>query len=358
MFKFDFVRRTVSVIKYSLAHSSYYLYLNKAAKCRMLCAAALVMSAHAQATLLASDSMACTGATMLGQGGGLGWAGTWTGNPFRSGVFTPGPTSLIGLSAPSTQGGVMRYNGSGLSNGARIFRALDVDVGSVAASLQLSESHTTYFGNQQYAYGKPGTTIWFAYLIDAGTAGSGVGNGSDLAQVHLFDDLDQTQLTQDDNNKGGEVLATGRGAGNPGWFFERTCAHSPCGGNTSSINVTTFDPNTNQAVPFSSRVYWAVFRFDFNSASTTSGTAMTFWLDPVPGTMAPDVATAITLSGNGQTHVKTVNLPAMHFNWVEFGGQIRQFGLDEVRVADSYADLSAGSWSAPGCDDIFANDFE
>lgn len=252
----------------------------------------------------------------------------------------------------------MRYDGSGLGNGARIFRAFDVSAGSLAAGLQLLENHTTYFGHQQDGYGKPGTTIWFAYLIDGGTAGTGSANASDLAQVHLFDDMDQTQLAADDGNKGGEVLATGRGAGNPGWFFERSCAHSPCGGNTTSVNVTTYDPATQQPVPFQNRVYWAVFRFDFNSASATTGTAMTFWLDPMPGPTPPDAAAAVTLSGNAQTHVKTVNLPALHFNWVEFGGQIRKFALDEVRVADNYADLSNGSSATPGCDDIFANGFE
>jgi hypothetical protein len=66
----------------------------------------------------------------------------------------------------------------------------------------------------------------------------------------------------------------------------------------------------------------------------------------------------VDLSGNGQTHVKTVNLPALHFNWVEFGGQTRRFSLDEVRVADSFADLSAGATAGAGCDPIFANGFE
>ena len=323
-----------------------------------LAAWAAISGAPVHATLLASDSMACTGSSVVGQGGGVGWSGNWTANPARSSVFTPNTLSLVGLSAPLTDGGRMDYNGSGLSNGARIFRPLDVGPTSIAGTLQLTENHTTYFANQQYGYGKPGTTIWFAYLIDGGTAGTGVGNLSDLAQVHLFDDMNLSQLSTDDANKGGEVLATGRGAGNPGWFFERSCAHSPCGSQMSSLNVTTYDPGTGMPIPFQGRTYWAVFRFDFNTASTSNGTAMTFWLDPVPGTTPPDTSTAIDLSGNGQTHVKTVNLPALHFNWVEFGGQTRHFALDEVRVADTFADLSAGATTGAGCDLIFANSFD
>jgi hypothetical protein len=53
--------------------------------------------------------------------------------------------------------------------------------------------------------------------------------------VHLYDGLNQNNLNADDNNKDGEVLAIGRGNGNFAWNFERTCAHSPCGGTTNSL---------------------------------------------------------------------------------------------------------------------------
>jgi len=49
-------------------------------------------------------------------------------------------------------------------------------------------------------------------------------------------------------------------------------------------------------------------------------------------------------------------MPALHFNWIEFGGQQATFAMDEMRVADTFADLSAG---ATGCSDvIFADGFE
>ena len=66
---------------------------------------------------------------------------------------------------------------------------------------------------------------------------------------------------------------------------------------------------------------------------------------------------ALSLTGNGQSNQKTVTMPAVHFNWIEFGGQTATFAMDEMRVADSFADLSAGA-SGTGCDEIFADGFE
>jgi len=100
-----------------------------------------------------------------------------------------------------------------------------------------------------------------------------------------------------------------------------------------------------------------VLKFDFTSTSTTNGTSITFWLDPVPGAIDPDPSTALTLTGGGQTNKKTVTVPAVHFNWIEFGGQTASFALDEMRVADTFADLSAGASAFP-CDGIFADGFE
>ena len=83
---------------------------------------------------------------------------------------------------------------------------------------------------------------------------------------------------------------------------------------------------------------------------------ITFWLDPAPGMIDPDPATALTLTGNGQTNKKTVTVPAVHFNWIEFGGQQATFAMDEMRVADTFADLSNGASSL--CDEIFYDGFE
>jgi hypothetical protein len=324
----------------------------------MLCGALLAVSAQVHAHLLASDSFACTGsATQVGQGGGTGWSGAWIADAAENAVFAPAASSLS-AAAVSTLGGSLYYDGTLLlpghalasHYGARIYRPLDVASGSAANGFGLTDSHLTYFGDQQFGYGTPATTVWLGFLLNGGSAGNGSGGLQYLAQVHLYDGMDQTQLGQDDNNKSGEVLAIGRGNGNYQWNFERTCAHSPCGSTTSSIGFLS-------PLAMDNQTHWAVLKFDFTSTSTSNGTAITFWLDPAPGAVAPDPLTALSLSGNGQTNKKTVTMPALHFNWIEFGGQSSTFALDELRVADTFADLSAGTSSA-GCDEIFYDGFE
>lgn len=311
------------------------------------CAVAPVAHAH----LLASDSIACGGTTQVGQAGGVGWSSAWIADVGQNAVFTPAPSSLVSPSGLTTVGGALNYVGTGLnSNGARIYRPLDTAAGSPANLLGLTDSHTTFFGDQQYGYGTPGTTAWLGFLLNGGSAGNGISGIQYLAQVHLYDGMDQTKLAQRDNNKDGEVMAIGRGAGNFQWNFERTCGHSPCGSTGSSLDFLS-------TLAMDGQTHWVVLKFAFTSASTTNGTSITFWLDPVPGAIDPDPMTALTLSGNGQNNKKTVTVPALHFNWIEFGGQQATFAMDEMRVADTFADLSAGA-STLGCDEIFYDGFE
>jgi hypothetical protein len=309
----------------------------------------------AHAHLLASDSIACGGTTQVGQAGGVGWSGNWIADAGQNSVFAPASSSLVGPTGLATLGGSLNYIGTGLnSNGARIYRPLDSAAGSAANGLGLTDAHTTFFGDQQYGYGTPGTIVWLGFLINGGTAGNGLPGATYEAQVHLYDGMDQTKLSQRDNNKDGEVMAIGRGAGNFQWNFERTCAHSPCGGNTNSVNALS-------TLAMDSQTHWVVLKFDFANTSSafgvSGGTRITFWLDPTPGAIDPDPATALTLSGNSQTNKQTIAMPALHFNWIEFGGQQATFALDEMRVADTFADLSAGE-SAFGCDEIFFDGFE
>jgi hypothetical protein len=318
---------------------------------RTLLCCILFAAPAAQAHLLASDSIACGGATQVGAAGGVGWSSAWIADAGQTAVFVPGPGSLAGPLGLPTLGGSLNYNGTGLnSNGARIYRPLDIGAGSAANLLGLTDSHTTFFGDQQYGYGTPGTTVWLGFLLNGGSAGNGISGVQYLAQVHLYDGLDQTKLSQRDNNKDGEVRAIGRGAGNFQWNFERTCGHSPCGGNTSSLDFLSTLAMDNQT-------HWVVIKFDFTSASTTNGTSITLWLGPTPGAIDPDPSTALTLSGNGQNNKKTVTVPALHFNWIEFGGQQATFAMDEMRVADTFSDLSNGA-SSLGCDEIFYDGFE
>lgn len=304
-----------------------------------------------QAHVLASDSIACGGTTQVGQAGGVGWSSAWIADVGQNAVFVPAASSLQGPLGLPTLGGALNYHGTGLnSNGARIYRPLDIDPGSAANTLGLTDSHTTFFGNQQYGYGAPGTTVWLGFLLNGGSAGNGISGIQYLAQVHLYDGLDQTKLSQRDNNKDGEVMAIGRGAGNYQWNFERTCGHSPCGNNTSSQDFLSTLAMDNQT-------HWVVLKFDFNTTSTNNGTAITFWLDPPPGAVDPDPSIALTLTGNGQNNKKTVTVPAVHFNWIEFGGQQATFAMDEMRVADTFADLSNGA-SSFGCDEIFYDGFQ
>jgi hypothetical protein len=310
----------------------------------------------AHAHVLATDSIGCSAPSIVGQGGGTGWIGNWIADAAESAVFVPTGSSLVGPVGLPTQGGSLYYDGTLLQSGqplqshygARVYRPLDVDPGSVANGLGLTDSHTTYFSNQQYGYGTAGTTIWLGFLLNGGTAGTGLSGVQYLAQVHLYDGMNQANLSADDNNKDGESLAIGRGAGNYQWNFERTCGHSPCGaGGTSSLDYLS-------TVSMDNQTHWVVLKFDFTNTTTT---AITFWLDPVPGAIDPSPSTALSLTGNGQTNQKTVTMPALHFNWIEFGGQTSTFAMDEMRVADTFPDLSAGA-SGVGCDEIFADGFE
>jgi hypothetical protein len=316
------------------------------------CALPSLAGAH----VLATDSIVCGAPSMVGQVGGYGWINSWIADAAESAVFVPGGASLVGPSGPTTQGGALYYDGTLLQAGqplqshygARIYRPLDVDPGSIANGLGLTDSHTTYFGNAQYGYGTPGTTIWLGFLLNGGSAGNGISGVQYLAQVHLYDGMNQANLSADDNNKDGETIAIGRGAGNYQWNFERTCGHSPCGsGGTSSLDYLSTLSMDNQT-------HWVVLKFDFTNTTSTS---ITFWLDPVAGAIDPDPSTALSLTGNGQTNQKTVTTPALHFNWIEFGGQTSTFWMDEMRVADTFADLSAGS-TGIGCDEIFYDGFQ
>jgi hypothetical protein len=313
----------------------------------------------AYAHLLASDSFSSGGTTQVGLGGGIGWdtaagTSTWISNASTNAAFVPSPSSLS-PTALATSGGSVTYDGNTTSSnsGARIYRLLDVGPGSVANGLGLTNSHTTFFGDQQYGYGKTGTTLWLGFLLNGGTAGNGLPGSQYEAQMHLYDGMDQSNMTANDNNKDAEVIAIGRGAGNYVWNFERTCNHSPCGGNNNSVNALS-------TVTMNGQTHWVVLKFDFISTSSAfgpnGGTSITFWLDPTPGAISPDPATALTLTGNSQSNVQTIAMPALQFNWIEFGGEQAVFGMDEIRVADTFADLS----SCPGCvvnDEIFYDGF-
>lgn len=310
------------------------------------------LAADVGATVIASDSFACAGTTQAGQGEGVGFGGNWIDDAAEDLVFAPQANSLAAPAGMPVLGGALFYDGVLLQAGhplashygARIYRDLDVSAGSTAATLGLLESHTTYFGTQQLGVGVPGTTLWLGFLLNGGSAGNGVAGLQYLAQVHLYDGLNLATLSADDNNKDGEALAIGRGNGNTQWNVERTCSHSPCGAVTSSVGYVS-------GVNMDGQTHWAVLRFDFASAATTQ---MTFWLDPVPGAVAPDPSSALTLTGG----LKTVSMPGMHFNWIEFGGQSSTFTLDELRLATTFADLATGA-SGPPCGSLlFADGFE
>lgn len=312
--------------------------------------AALVLAPISHATVIAADGLACSGATQVAQAEGSGFGAAWIADNAESAVFAPQASSLAAPLGLAQSGGALYYDGTLLRAGgplqahygARIYRDFDLAPGSTAATLGLLESHTTYFGNQQSGFGVPGTTVWLGYLFNGGSAGNGIAGVQYLAQVHLYDGLNTGNLAADDNNKDGEVLAVGRGNGNTQWNFERTCAHSPCGAITSSLGFVS-------TVNMDMQTHWVVLRFDFTSATTT---AITLWLDPAPGMNAPDPATALALSGH-----TTNNVPALHFNWVEFGGQTATFSLDELRLATSYADLSTSA-APSSCGALFADGFE
>src|SRR5262249_12688603 len=132
-------------------------------------ACSLVLAAHsARAHVLATDSIVCAPPTLVGQAGGFGWDGHWSAHPAHTAVFVPTAGSLSGPLGLPTFGGALYYDGTLLQAGhplashygARIYRPLAVDPGSAANGFGLTETHTTFFANQQYGYGAPGTSVW------------------------------------------------------------------------------------------------------------------------------------------------------------------------------------------------------
>jgi MYXO-CTERM domain-containing protein len=291
----------------------------------------------ARAQVISSDSFVCATGQLDGEGGGVGWTGTWTtGQPT---VFLlQAPPSLQSTAAGSIGelGGFLKYDGSKANSsiGARAFRHIDLtSSASVAKADGFVSSTADYFGNSTPALGVVGTTAWVGFLVNGGTAGNGISGNQYLAQMHLYHGDPTGSLSLGDQNKDGEVMAIGRGAGNTQWNFERTCAHDVCGAVTSStsyVSQTDMDANT----------HWLVIRFAFTSSTST---AVTMWLDPTPGATDPSDPSALALAVSGSsTYNATNSVPAVHFDWIELGGETATFSFDEVRVAETFAALSAG----------------
>jgi hypothetical protein len=289
----------------------------------LMLAATLLVAPCALAITIATEPFAYSPGVLNGQNGGTGWSNAWiTG---QSGAFT---VQASGLGAgPPQSGGSLLYDGHAYSStGARAFRVIDLSSPSLSG---LVESYVTKYQATQPALGVTGTTVWLAVVFHGGTAGNGLAGTQYLDQVHLYagPDLSGTALGTGDNNKNDEVLAIGRGAGNYRWNFERTCGHDNCpGGSTSSTSYVS-------TVAMDSSSHWLVLRFAFTSAATTN---ITTWLDPSPGAIDPTDASALVMGTQ-----QVVPVAGVHFNAVEVGGQTARFAFDEIRLATSFAEVSA-----------------
>jgi hypothetical protein len=288
--------------------------------------ASITAAAPAHAGLIASESFDGNTGTLAGQSGGSGWNGAWvTGQTAVFQVQAAGLTGGFGSS-----GGSLLFDGSAAApgTGARVFRQLDLGPSSPADMAGLVESTMTRYNGTQPALGKPGTTVWLGVVFHGGTAGNGIAGVQYLDQVHLYNGAttSPSALSQGDNNKDGEALAIGRGNGNTAWNYERTCAHDACpnGSMSSSGYVST--------VTMDSLTHWVVMRFVFVSSATTQ---ITMWLDPAPGSSDPSDVSALSLGGQ-----QLVSVTALHFSWIELGGQTSRFSFDEIRLATTFIELS------------------
>lgn len=289
--------------------------------CAALASALVLNAGSAHAIVVAADSFCATG-SLLNQSSGVGFSDVWqTSNQYQNAFVVQAGALPVGASGLTTYGGSLNFDATGLGNGARIYRPLDLSAGSPAGKAGLVEMAQTFFGNQQAALGVPGTTVWIGLLAN-GSAAMGNQDGYDT-QTHLFLGVNKNQFNQGDFNKDGESLAIGRGNQNHQWNVETTCSHTVCGpGQTGGfLGQTLFGDG---------KTHWAVLRFKF----TANGTDTTMWIDPTPGANDPADASA---------QVGPVNLAAFHFNWIELGGAPdAQAGFDEYVIATTFADLSTG----------------
>src|SRR5436190_24391224 len=112
--------------------------MNRLRIARRLATAMLTLAAFnttarlAAANVIASESFVYAPGPLNGQNGGSGWASAWmTGQP---NVFVVQSNTLG--SGIDTQGGSLFHDGSktNTSTGARIFRQLDLGIGSIASA--------------------------------------------------------------------------------------------------------------------------------------------------------------------------------------------------------------------------------
>jgi hypothetical protein len=283
------------------------------------------IAAPARAELLASDSFVCEG-TMEGRAGGVGFLGPWRTDSASASAFMVQP-AISGLPITSV-GGALHVAG----RDARLFRRLDLAEGSPADKLGLVESAKNYFGADERALGKAGTTIWLGFIARGAASASGPGVEK-IAQMHLYHGVDTSAFARGNDNKDGEAIAIGRGNMNTDWNYESTCKHTVCtkGGSQGGF--------LSKGVPFNDdRAHWVVMRFAFEQATTK----ITFWLDPAPGT-EPAESAALALSNGGKS-AQTWVTPGFHFDWIELGaGAKAVVDFDEVRLATSFTDLEKGA---------------
>jgi hypothetical protein len=203
----------------------------------------------------------------------------------------------------------------------------------VAASAGVVETVPTKFGGTRDLIGKPGTTVWVAFLAK-GHTGSGDSSGS-----HLYESFDPAG-GYTSGNKDGEVVFLGRGSGNANYGYERTCGHSI--GCANGIN-NGLDYQSSH--PFNDGVeHWVVYRFDFGAT-----TDVTMWFDPTPGPVDLDPASAESMKFVNMGGMKTTwSLPPMHFGWVELEALGAKVDVDEYRIGTTFADVSDPTGSGAG----------
>ncbi len=281
---------------------------------------AMTLGSNAHATLIASEQFSYAANQSLGgQSGGGGWAGPWQ---------NPGANFKAIGAIPNIPGGLLATGGSLQITAAdsRALRPIACGPGSAAEAAGVVETVPTQFGGTQAVIGKPGTTVWLAF-VSRGHTGSGSSAGS-----HLYESFDAAGGFTS-GNKNGEVMFFGRGGMNANYGYERTCGHSiGC-----PVNITNGE-DYQSTKPYNDGVtHWMVHKIDF----AVAGTTITMWQDPTPAANDPPGANALDLSwiNNGGTQTSWQVYP-FHFGWVELESAGTTSDFDEYRIGTTYADVS------------------
>ncbi len=258
--------------------------------------------------LIASENFNYPTGNITGNNGGTGWTGAWlttTFNTANTTIVAPGqtmPPQITGVGFQDHQVG----------NDFRNFRYLDT-TSVLALSLMdnVGDPGATSSTNYKWgkAYGKDGTTIWFAFLFYRSNSTQGYGG------MHLMYGMNLA-FDQYGDKKAHQRFQFGADNSNTKYILSRTINANP---NLPSSCGLTIAGNT----LVNGTLHLLVHRIDFKLGKETAY----MWVDP-PSCTQPDTALAST---------KMYNICDFRFNAVNIGsGNSANYEFDELRIGTTF----------------------